>query len=85
MPIFEATFSVCSNTLWIGHLSKRVEESDLSGFFGEFGVVEWVLLVPPRGCGFVGMNRRLDAAKALKGLNRRLLNGKKVNVRLGRF
>ena len=72
--------SVCSNTLWVGHLSKLVADEDLSDLFGEFGVVECINLIPPRGCAFVNMNRRQDAYKALKDLHKHKLQGKQITV-----
>lgn len=35
-------------------------------------------VIPPRGCAFVCMNRRMDAARALKNLNKFRLQGKQV-------
>ena len=73
--------SVCSTTLWVGHLSKLVADEDLSDLFGEYGVVESINLIPPRGCAFVHMNRRMDAYKALKELHKYKLHGKPITVR----
>ena len=73
--------TVCSTTLWVGHLSKLVQEDDLSDNFGTYGEVTIIChsflytdtishkypqivsidLIPPRGCAFVCMNRRMDA------------------------
>lgn len=74
--------SVCSTTLWVGHLSKLVADEDLSDLFGEYGVVESINLIPPRGCAFVHMNRRMDANKALKELHKHKLHGKQITVRI---
>lgn len=71
---------VCSTTLWVGHLSKLVAEEDLSDLFGEFGVVNTINLIRPRGCAFVCMNRRMDAAKARKSLQKHKLQGKPITV-----
>ena len=75
-------FIVCSTTLWVGHLSKLVGDEELSDAFGEFGAIESINLIPPRGCAFICMNRRQDAAKALKDLNKQKLQGKPITVRL---
>ena len=72
---------MCSTTLWVGHLSKLVADEDLSDLFGEYGVVESINLIPPRGCAFVHMNRRMDAYKALKELHKYKLHGKPITVR----
>ena len=64
-PIRKGYLSVCSTTLWVGHLSKSVAEDDLSDAFGEKGQVNTIHLIPPRGCAFVYMNRRQDAYRLL--------------------
>jgi hypothetical protein len=72
----EGHMTVCSTTLWVGHLSKLVQEDDLSDNFGTYGEVSSlpvpslsfiscqivsIDLITPRGCAFVCMNRRMDA------------------------
>ena len=79
------SFSVCSTTLWVGHLSKLVADEDLSDLFGEYGMVESINLIPPRGCAFVHMNRRMDAYKALKELHKHKLHGKPITVSPEKF
>ena len=37
-------------------------------------------LIPPRGCAFVCMNRRMDANRALKNLNKFRLHGKQITL-----
>uniref|UniRef100_A0A0K2UEB3 Putative LOC100120342 [Nasonia vitripennis] n=2 Tax=Caligidae TaxID=72034 RepID=A0A0K2UEB3_LEPSM len=70
--------SVCSTTLWVGHLSRLVAEDHLSDIFGEYGEIVSIDLIPPRGCAFVCMNRRMDAAKALKSLYKYKINNKPI-------
>ncbi|XP_018910855.1 uncharacterized protein [Bemisia tabaci] len=72
--------SVCSTTLWIGHLSKLVQQEDLSDTFGEFGDIVSIDLIPPRGCAFICMNRRQDANKALIELKYHKLHGKTITL-----
>ena len=38
-PIKEGYLTVCSTTLWVGHLSKLVQQDDLSDTFGTYGEV----------------------------------------------
>ena len=38
-PIKEGHLTVCSTTLWVGHLSKLVQQDDLSDTFGTYGEV----------------------------------------------
>ena len=37
-------------------------------------------LISPRGCAFVCMNRRMDANRALKNLNKFRLHGKQITL-----
>ena len=76
-PLKEGFLTVCSTTLWVGHLSKLVQQDDLSDTFGTYGEVRLnfkyfyllllafqivsIDLITPRGCAFVCMNRRMDA------------------------
>ena len=64
----------------MGHLSKLVQEDDLSDNFGTYGEIVSIDLIPPRGCGFVCMNKRMDANRALKNLNKIRLHGKQVLI-----
>lgn len=72
--------SVCSTTLWVGHLSKLVQAEDLSDAFGGIGDVISIDLVPPRGCAFIVMNRRRDASRAIAKLNKHKMHGKAITV-----
>ncbi|XP_018497118.1 protein SCAF8 [Galendromus occidentalis] len=57
--------TVCSNTLWLGHVSKATTESDLEASFGEHGKILSIDLIPPRGCAYICMDRRQDAYRTL--------------------
>ncbi|XP_068911479.1 SR-related and CTD-associated factor 8 isoform X3 [Tenebrio molitor] len=72
--------SVCSTTLWVGHLSKLVHQEDLSNTFGEFGDIVSIDLIPPRGCAFIVMHRRQDAARCLTKLKNHMLHGKAITL-----
>lgn len=71
---------VCSTTLWVGHLSKLVHQEELSDTFGEFGDVVSIDLIPPRGCAFIVMHRRQDAARCLTNLKNHKMQGKAITV-----
>lgn len=71
---------VCSTTLWVGHLSKLVHQEELSDTFGEFGDVVSIDLIPPRGCAFIVMHRRQDAARCLQKLKNHKMQGKAITV-----
>ena len=42
-PMKEGYLTVCSTTLWVGHLSKLVQQDDLSDTFGTYGEVRFCL------------------------------------------
>lgn len=71
---------VCSTTLWVGHLSKLATPEELSDLFGGLGGVASIDVVAPRGCAFVVMERRRDAAKAIAKLNKHKLHSKEITV-----
>lgn len=79
-PLKDGHLTVCSTTLWVGHLSKLVQQDDLSDNFGTYGEIVSIDLIPPRGCAFVCMNRRMDANRALKNLNKFKLHGKQITL-----
>lgn len=72
--------SICSTTLWVGHLSKLVSQEELSDTFGVYGDVVSIDLIASRGCAFVVMNRRQDACRALDRLKNTKLQGKAITV-----
>lgn len=80
-PIKKESLSVCSTTLWVGHLSKLVQQEELSDTFGQYGEIVSIDLIPPRGCAFVCMHRRQDAFRALTKLAGHKLQGKAITVR----
>ncbi|XP_056139428.1 SR-related and CTD-associated factor 4-like isoform X2 [Lampris incognitus] len=70
------TLNVCSTTLWVGQLDKRTQQSDVMSLLEEFGQIESINMIPPRGCAYIVMVHRQDAYTAL----RKLSNGSfKVN------
>ncbi|XP_051934402.1 SR-related and CTD-associated factor 4b [Hippocampus zosterae] len=64
------TLSVCSTTLWVGQLDKKTQQSDVISLLEEFGQIESVNMIPPRGCAYIVMVHRLDAYTALNKLSR---------------
>ncbi|KAI8422010.1 hypothetical protein MSG28_009915 [Choristoneura fumiferana] len=81
-PIKKENLSVCSTTLWVGHVSKLATQEELSDLFGAVGGVAAIDVVAPRGCAFVVMERRRDAHKALTTLNKHKLHSKEIKGRL---
>ncbi|XP_059226600.1 SR-related and CTD-associated factor 4 isoform X2 [Stomoxys calcitrans] len=72
--------SVCSTTLWVGHLSKLVYQEELSDTFGEYGDIVSIDQIVPRGCAFIVMNRRQDAHKAMQCLKNHKLQGRAITI-----
>ena len=78
--------------LFVGGLSWETTDSELRAAFGEFGAVADAVVVndgssgKSRGFGFVTMESRRDAARAVEELNGTELNGRYivVNVATGR-
>lgn len=64
----------------MGHLSKLVQQEELSDTFGQYGEILSIDLIPPRGCAFVCMHRRQDAYRALTKLAGHKLQGKAITV-----
>ncbi|XP_068219538.1 SR-related and CTD-associated factor 4 isoform X3 [Palaemon carinicauda] len=79
-PLKLEFLSVCSTTLWVGHLSKLVYQEELSDTFGEYGDIVSIDLIPPRGCAFICMNRRQDAARALVKLRNHKMHNKAITL-----
>ncbi|XP_069746195.1 SR-related and CTD-associated factor 4-like [Narcine bancroftii] len=69
-PIKSKIVSVCSTTLWIGQLDKRATQQDVANFLEEFGQIESLNMIPPRGCAYIVMVHRQDAYRALQKLSR---------------
>ncbi|XP_039634059.1 SR-related and CTD-associated factor 4-like isoform X2 [Perca fluviatilis] len=64
------TLSVCSTTLWVGQLDKKTQQSDVMSLLEEFGQIESINMIPPRGCAYIVMVHRQDANTALTKLSR---------------
>lgn len=72
--------TLCSSTLWLGHVPKSVTEADISDAFGEFGTIISIDLIPPRGCSYVCMDRRQDAKMALYESRDLKLKGSRIKM-----
>ncbi|XP_030648699.1 SR-related and CTD-associated factor 4 [Chanos chanos] len=69
-PIKSETLSVCSTTLWVGQLDKRTQQQDVACLLEEFGQIESINMIPPRGCAYIVMVHRQDAFRALQKLSK---------------
>lgn len=72
--------SVCSTTLWVGHLSKLVQQEELSDTFGKYGDIISIDMIPPRGCAYIVMNRRQDAYKAMNSLKNYKMQNRAITI-----
>ncbi|XP_041351491.1 SR-related and CTD-associated factor 4-like [Gigantopelta aegis] len=80
-PVREKQLSVCTTTLWLGHLTKHTTEEDIRSEIEKYGTVNSVNLIPPRGCAYVDYARRKDAYKARDKLDRGIrINGNVLKV-----
>ena len=72
--------------IYVGNLNFSATEAALRSLFEAYGSVESVKLVTdrdsgqPRGFGFVEMTNDAEAAKAINGLNGKVLEGRMLNV-----
>ncbi|XP_069017485.1 SR-related and CTD-associated factor 4-like [Embiotoca jacksoni] len=64
------TLSVCSTTLWVGQLDKKTQQSDVMCLLEEFGQIDSINMIPPRGCAYIAMVHRQDAYTALNRLSK---------------
>ncbi|XP_057677380.1 SR-related and CTD-associated factor 4 isoform X2 [Corythoichthys intestinalis] len=69
-PTKNETLSICSTTLWVGQLDKRTQQQDVASWLEEFGQIESINMIPPRGCAYIVMIHREDAFRALQKLSR---------------
>lgn len=71
--------------LYVGNLPSSASEDAVRALFAEFGTVQTFALVndrqtgTPRGFGFVEMSTG-DAAKAIQGLNGKVIDGRPMKV-----
>ncbi|MEO8399599.1 MAG: RNA-binding protein [Ignavibacteriaceae bacterium] len=72
--------------IYVGNLSKEVNDDDLQNLFAEFGNVKSVKVIKDlfsgesKGFGFVEMPGTAEAQKAIETLNTKDLKGKKIVV-----
>ncbi|XP_028855886.1 splicing factor, arginine/serine-rich 15-like isoform X2 [Denticeps clupeoides] len=69
-PMKSKALAVCTTTLWVGQLDKKTHQQDISSLLEEFGQIESINMIPPRGCAYIVMVHRQDAYRALTKLSR---------------
>jgi RNA recognition motif-containing protein len=78
------------NKLYVGNLSYDVNNESLTDMFKEFGeVTEAVVIVDretnrSKGFGFVTFTKEEDAAKAIKELDGKELDGRSIKVNVAK-
>lgn len=76
--------------IYVGNMSYGISEGDLKEIFAEYGSVEKVNVIIDRetgnskGFGFVEMSNDADAAKAIKELNNKEIEGRNLKVNQAR-
>ena len=76
--------------IYVGNLSYGVTEGQLRALFEEFGSVSTVNLISDKysgeskGFGFVEMEAQAQAEEAIKTLNGREIDGRKLNVNIAK-
>ncbi len=72
--------------LYVGNLPHSMTEQQLNTLFSEAGAVASAKIIPdrqtgqPRGFGFVEMETKLDAQKAISMINGRTVDGRPLAV-----
>ena len=74
--------------IFVGNLNKETDERSLHRIFRPYGLLKEVKLERDlgtgrfRGCAFVEMYTRVEALEAIKNLNNKLFEGKRLMVDL---
>ncbi|KAL3881817.1 hypothetical protein ACJMK2_028209 [Sinanodonta woodiana] len=79
-PLRENYLTVCSTTIWLGHVAKVTTEEEMKEVLEKYGTVESINMIPPRGCAFVCMRNRKEAAKAVDRLKGVKINGSSLKT-----
>jgi RNA recognition motif-containing protein len=72
--------------IFVGNLSQQVNEQDIEALFKAYGAVTSVKIIrdmftgESKGFGFVEMNDKAAAEKAMEELNTKEVKGKKITV-----
>ncbi len=75
-----------NNKLFVGNLSFKLTEAELSDIFGEYGTVVSCSIPTDRDTGrkrgfaFIEMSNQSEAEAAIKGLNGRDFEGRQLSV-----
>lgn len=76
--------------LYVGNISFRMTDDDLTKLFGEYGTVTSATMVMdretgrPRGFAFVEMSSDAEAQAAIAGLDGQMIEGRNLRVNVAR-
>jgi RNA recognition motif-containing protein len=71
-------------TVWVGGLTDSTTEDDLTKFFGCFGTLDNVKLLPAKNCAFIRYNTIPEAIAAYHGMSNKIINGNQIRVGWGK-
>jgi RNA recognition motif-containing protein len=71
-------------TVWVGGLTDSTTEDDLTKFFGCFGTLDNVKLLPAKNCAFIRYNSIPEAIAAYHGMTNKIINGNQIRVGWGK-
>ena len=68
-PLKERHIMFCTLTIWIGKVSTKADKSDLDTLFQDLGIETVdINMIPPRGCAYILLGTRKEAARAIEDL-----------------
>lgn len=77
-----------SKKLFVGNLDFKTTEDDLDKMFSDFGEIEEAIIIKEgnrsKGFGFVTFSEEDSAQDAVKGLNEKEVNGRKITVNVAK-
>jgi len=71
-------------TVWVGGLTDSTTEDDLTKFFGCFGTLDNVKLLPAKNCAFIRYTTIPEAIAAFHGMANKIINGNQIRVGWGK-
>ncbi|KAL5010493.1 hypothetical protein ScPMuIL_012798 [Solemya velum] len=69
-PVKDSHLSVCSTTLWIGHINNRTTEEELREEIEKYGTIDTLHMIPPRGCAFVCLYKKKGSFQSIRSFER---------------
>lgn len=73
-----------NTTVFVGGLAHGLYEDALYALFEPFGEIKTIKVPPGKGCGFVKFSNRIDAERAIEGMQGFIIGGSRVRLSWGR-